>query len=100
MHALKQGQDGANGSGLLEALPQPTRLAMVEGESLTNVVSPISYALARRRGGGGEFDGALHITNFRLALERTGPGKVGNGMECMFVRVCSTGGYRSWCVGV
>ena len=51
-------------------------MPLLEGESLTNVVSPIAYALARRRGGGGEFDGALHITNFRIALERTGPGKV------------------------
>lgn len=54
--------------------PKPS---LLDGESLTNVVAPIAYALARKRGGGGEFDGALHITNFRLILQRTGPGKVG-----------------------
>lgn len=51
-------------------------LALLDGEYATNVVVPISYALARRRAGGGEFDGALHITNFRLVLQRTGRGKV------------------------
>lgn len=53
-----------------------SRLTLVQGEYPTNVVEPVSYALARRRGGGGEFDGALHLTNFRLVLQRTGSGKV------------------------
>ena len=53
-----------------------SRLTLVQGEYPTNVVEPISYALARRKGGGGEFDGALHLTNFRLVLQRTGSGKV------------------------
>ena len=57
-------------------LPAGPKPALLHGESLTNVVAPIAYALARKRGGGGEFDGALHITNFRLVLQRTGPGKV------------------------
>lgn len=54
-----------------------SELRLLDGEYTTNVVTPMLYALARKRGGGGEFDGALHITNFRLALERTGPGEVG-----------------------
>lgn len=53
-----------------------SRLTLVQGEFPTNVVEPVSYAFARRRGGGGEFDGALHLTNFRLVLQRTGSGKV------------------------
>lgn len=51
-------------------------IVLLDGEYATNVVAPISYALGRRRGGGGEFDGALHVTNFRLVLQRTGRGKV------------------------
>lgn len=58
--------------------PSGPKPSLLDGESLTNVVAPIAYALARKRGGGGEFDGALHITNFRLILQRTGPGKVGS----------------------
>lgn len=59
-----------------------TKVPLVEGESLTNVVSPVAYALARRRGGGGEFEGSLHITTFRIILQRTGPGKVRSGSMC------------------
>lgn len=58
---------------------------MLDGETVTNVVKPIGYVLARKRSGGGEFHGALHITNFRLILQRTGAGEVrcgGMGYRC------------------
>ncbi|CAM9493681.1 unnamed protein product [Scytosiphon promiscuus] len=58
--------------------PKPV---LLDGESLTNVVKPTSYILARKRSGGGEFHGALHITNFRLILQRTGATKDAFGSE-------------------
>ncbi|CBN77430.1 conserved unknown protein [Ectocarpus siliculosus] len=58
--------------------PKPS---LLDGETVTNVVKPIGYVLARKRSGGGEFHGALHITNFRLILQRTGAGKDAFGRD-------------------
>lgn len=67
------GDDTIAPSRLLPLGPKPT---LLDGESLTNVVKPVAFTLSRKRGGGGEFDGALHITNFRLILQRTGASQV------------------------
>lgn len=73
----KGGDDGADTTAPSPLLPLGPKPALLDGESLTNVVKPVAYTLSRKRGGGGEFNGALHITNFRLILQRTGASQVG-----------------------